>query len=331
MTKTELSGIDSKLSKAKDLIDKKLYTEAELFLRNMANQYVDDPRIWNALGYLFYTKEKFDKALSAYQRCWGLDPNSAKANYSVGLTLKKLGRLDEAKTFLVRTLELEPKNEGAVRHLDAITLSLSQSSGASSVKSSTDDRFKNNVKLASRVENPKTSLSEQIKQGRVDPGTLLISANRTIGSALSAMLFPITFFAGLGIFISAIATQWITSYIDNDLLTLLLLVSGILFLFTATLRSRTTHYTIFERRIDFELGFIKKTVKSVWLFEVTGISFEQPFNLQLARTGRIMLKSEKSRPVYITGLTNTKDMKELYENMRDLIIEQRRDIKGQWI
>jgi hypothetical protein len=72
----------------------------------------------------------------------------------------------------------------------------------------------------------------------------------------------------------------------------------------------------------------------VWFFEVTNVAFEQPLSLLLAGTAEIALQTkqtEKTQLTYITGIAGAQTMKRMWEDMRDAILAQRRDLKGVWV
>jgi tetratricopeptide (TPR) repeat protein len=65
-------------------------------------------------------QERLAEAETAFRQAWERDDSNAKYAYNIGLALLGLGRLEEARGFFEKTLELEPSFEAARLHLAEI-------------------------------------------------------------------------------------------------------------------------------------------------------------------------------------------------------------------
>ncbi|MEE2617634.1 MAG: tetratricopeptide repeat protein, partial [Candidatus Poribacteria bacterium] len=72
------------------------------------------------LGVIAYQVENFEIAVDLIQQAVKVDPNQSSCFFSLGLTLKKQGRLGEAINAYYKVLEIEPKNADAYNNLGNI-------------------------------------------------------------------------------------------------------------------------------------------------------------------------------------------------------------------
>jgi tetratricopeptide (TPR) repeat protein len=68
-------------------------------------------------GWKFLLNGQPNAAMAAYRQEIGQHPNSASALLGMGMTLKSLGKMDEAKTAITQALELNPQLASALVHL----------------------------------------------------------------------------------------------------------------------------------------------------------------------------------------------------------------------
>lgn len=64
-----------------------------------------DPRIQNALGLVYYAKERFDKSILHLEKALELDPEDADASHNLGVVYLYLNRYDEAIKCFKKALE----------------------------------------------------------------------------------------------------------------------------------------------------------------------------------------------------------------------------------
>jgi Flp pilus assembly protein TadD len=72
------------------------YPDADKWLTRMLEWAPNDSEGWYYLGRTKYNENRFDEAISAFQRCLKLDPKNVKAEDNLGLSFAGLGRNDEA-------------------------------------------------------------------------------------------------------------------------------------------------------------------------------------------------------------------------------------------
>lgn len=65
----------------------------------------NDPRIHNAMGLVYYAKERFDKAILHFQKALLLDPEDSDAAHNLAIVYLYLNRYDEAIALLLGALE----------------------------------------------------------------------------------------------------------------------------------------------------------------------------------------------------------------------------------
>lgn len=69
------------------------------------------------LGWNFLVNGQTDAAMAAYRQALNRYPQSAHALLGMGMTLKTLGKINEAKDVITRALELDPQLAPALVHL----------------------------------------------------------------------------------------------------------------------------------------------------------------------------------------------------------------------
>lgn len=69
------------------------------------------------LGWKFLVNGQPDAAMAAYRQALNRHPHSANALLGMGMTLKTLGKMDEAKEAITHALELDPRLAPALVHL----------------------------------------------------------------------------------------------------------------------------------------------------------------------------------------------------------------------
>jgi len=73
------------------------FAEADNWLTRATIWNPHDAEAWYHLGRTKYNESHFEQAVSAFQRCLGLDPGNVKAKSNLGLSLAALGRFAEAE------------------------------------------------------------------------------------------------------------------------------------------------------------------------------------------------------------------------------------------
>ena len=112
--KTSAAGHAQQLVSAKD------YIGAIRVLDPHVQRYPDDIEAWNLLGLASFESARYPAAESAYRRMLGQAPHDFRAMYGLGITLQKLGRLDEAESWLTATLAANPGFARAAKRLSEL-------------------------------------------------------------------------------------------------------------------------------------------------------------------------------------------------------------------
>lgn len=81
---------------------------------------VFDEADFNALGYQFLQAGNMENAVYAFETCATLYPDSWNAHDSLGEALLKAGKKDDAIEHYTKSLELNPRNQGAKKVLDGL-------------------------------------------------------------------------------------------------------------------------------------------------------------------------------------------------------------------
>ena len=118
---------------------------------------------------------------------------------------------------------------------------------------------------------------------------------------------------------------------DRELIVIIITLISALLVFSVEFSRRYTQYQIYERRIDVQKGVLSRIAYSVWAFEITEVIFTRSFCQVLVGTAAITLKVENNQPVRIAGITPAKEMKQLFENLRNRVLAERRDLKGLFV
>ena len=88
------------------LLDAGDYAELEARTRLLLERYPDSGFAWKVLGATLQMQSK--DSLPALQKATEFLPNDAEAHYNLGITLKELGRLNEAEASYRRALQINP-------------------------------------------------------------------------------------------------------------------------------------------------------------------------------------------------------------------------------
>ena len=111
---------------AQQLVSAKDYIGAIRVLDPHVQRYPDDIEAWNLLGLASFESARYPAAESAYRRMLGQAPHDFRAMYGLGITLQKLGRLDEAESWLTATLAANPGFARAAKRLGELQTARAQ-------------------------------------------------------------------------------------------------------------------------------------------------------------------------------------------------------------
>jgi tetratricopeptide (TPR) repeat protein len=131
-----LSRLQSKLSKEKGtaqeyyelgslLLDKKLYTQAALYLqqalKNVSDDEVDNSAmVYNALGYAYFAQDQYDLAIRNYKEAIKINPEYVTALNNLGHSYERKQLMNQALEAYESALNIAPKNSTAKRRCDSL-------------------------------------------------------------------------------------------------------------------------------------------------------------------------------------------------------------------
>jgi tetratricopeptide (TPR) repeat protein len=131
-----LSRLQSKLTKEKGtaqeyyelgslLLDKKLYTQAALYLqqalKNLSEEETDNAAmVYNALGYSYFAQEQYDLAIRNYKEALKINPEYVTALNNLGHSYERKQLMNQALEAYENALEVAPKNSTAKRRFDSL-------------------------------------------------------------------------------------------------------------------------------------------------------------------------------------------------------------------
>jgi tetratricopeptide (TPR) repeat protein len=114
------------------LLDKKLYTQAALYLQQALKQIGDDETenaavVYNALGYSYFAQEQYDLAIRNYKEALKVSPEYVTALNNLGHSYERKQLTAQALDMYAAALELEPSNTTARRRADSLKKRLAPS------------------------------------------------------------------------------------------------------------------------------------------------------------------------------------------------------------
>lgn len=95
---TEVVYFQTLLARSLNKVDE--YEMAIFTLRNTLKTKIDYRDAWILLGYAYLSLEKYDFALTAFEKAYQLDSQKAETQYFLGLTYAELNKKEEAIAFL---------------------------------------------------------------------------------------------------------------------------------------------------------------------------------------------------------------------------------------
>ncbi len=166
------------------------------------------------------------------------------------------------------------------------------------------------------------------------PGKLVYSSKRRLRS-FGRHLFLLFLVSIVSIVMLIVFDAYHLGHGSKNLVLLIDVVLLLIIAIDAVLRSQTTRFLIYERRLDIHSGILFRTIRSVWLFKISDLTLvRSPFDL-LTRNATIDIKAETG-DVSVTGLVPPKGEQAVlftdktFDKMRTDVREQRGEIKKMW-
>ena len=91
------------------LLQRRHHAQAAIVLERAARLEPRKQSILEALGRAYFNSGQHGHALATFSALLDLDPSAHYARYAVGMSLKRLGRPDEARTHLKLAVALSPR------------------------------------------------------------------------------------------------------------------------------------------------------------------------------------------------------------------------------
>ena len=85
-------------------------SEAETILRALCADFPENARYHNSLGVTLHKMQRYDEALAEKRRAVELEPENARYHNSLSTTLHEMQRYEDALAESRRAVELEPEN-----------------------------------------------------------------------------------------------------------------------------------------------------------------------------------------------------------------------------
>jgi tetratricopeptide (TPR) repeat protein len=98
-------------------IAQKHYDEAQRFLAHKLKEFDQTPELYVALGLLYREVEQLEEAMRAFEQALTLREDYAQAHFYLAAQLDRLGRKQDARINLRRTIELDPNHPDALNYL----------------------------------------------------------------------------------------------------------------------------------------------------------------------------------------------------------------------
>jgi tetratricopeptide (TPR) repeat protein len=107
--------LKSLYERGKELFERGLYSEAELFLKKVIEENPNYADVHNKLGVIYELRGRKQKAREHFERALELNPNYTEAALNLAITLSDMGDAEGAQEILIRIKET---NKGASGGLD---------------------------------------------------------------------------------------------------------------------------------------------------------------------------------------------------------------------
>ena len=98
------------LQRGQELLRDRHHAQAAVVLERAARMEPGKGSILEALGRAYYNSGQHEPARATFEALLEIDPSAHYAHYALGLSLKQLGRLKEARTHLRLAVALSPES-----------------------------------------------------------------------------------------------------------------------------------------------------------------------------------------------------------------------------
>lgn len=98
------------LQRGHALLERRHFAQAAIVLERADRQEPSKGSILEALGRAYFNSGQPEKAHATFEALLEVEPSSHYAHYAIGQSLKRLGRVDRARTHLRLAVALSPRN-----------------------------------------------------------------------------------------------------------------------------------------------------------------------------------------------------------------------------
>ena len=343
--------VDGRVQLAEGMIASRSYGPALEVLRQHLKGNPGDVRARSLVGLAEYQLGHHSEAEDAFRAVLRERPDDVPTLYNLGVTLERLGNVDEARVLIGRAAGLDPNYRPAQERLKSM---ISRPAAPTTMGRPGEDpaRLTPGDLLHSGTRRLSSFMGTFIlAAGLALVGAVVVSTDRPgrlswLGDALT---FPSpTFLAEVlekskgGPFEASAQADYdravqqsaaLADVLDRILVVLgfALGALGLLLVIRSIIASRVTRYDIFERRIDVARGVMNRHRDSAWLFEIQDVRLRQPPWLTLTRNAEIRIRLQDKTKVRIIGLGTLAQQIELREDLRDAGLRERRALKQIWV
>ena len=113
-------------------------------------------------------------------------------------------------------------------------------------------------------------------------------------------------------------------------LAVILPVAAIAIVIGAVVAARLTRYDVYEHRIDITSGLLRRRTRTLWLYSLTEVVFEQPLWLLATGNARIRATAD-SGPATIVGYGDAEHTRRLWAELREAAVVERRAMRRWWV
>ena len=101
-------SVQEKINKLVSLYEKDLIKEALIEAKSLANQYPNNPIIYNIYGTINNVLGNWNQSTICFSKAIKFDPTDVDSYYNMGIALDNLGKLEEAILSYTKAIELKP-------------------------------------------------------------------------------------------------------------------------------------------------------------------------------------------------------------------------------
>lgn len=289
----------------------------------------------------FFKQHKIKAAMPLFEKVIDKEPDNIEARYKFGICLYRLKEFSNAEQVFSDVTAIDNSHHGAWYYLGLALESQKKKKKATkaykmSLAISPDfEAAKKKIKGSNTTPRESISIGEGA-QSQPDEGAGQIKYSikrRRMGSfsrhAALIILSPL---------VATFAVELNSSFDEVAIFSFSAMICFAIII-DLFLRSITSKYIIYENRIDFIHGILFKKHQSIWIFEITNLSYHRNPWFLLTRNATINIESEKGNYA-LTGLSPAKKenrkgavqfSKMLFDLLRNTVRTQRGEIKKVWI